>query len=63
MKAILGSWDPRPTPLLAEVTALRSKVAELKEELESLRAENAMLRDLTVDLDLEPEDALATSSA
>lgn len=63
MKAIIGSWDSRPTHLLAEVTALRSKVAELKKELASLRAENAMLRDLTGDLDREHEDALAASSA
>ncbi len=61
MKAIIGSWDPRPLHLLAEVTALRTKVAELKAELDSVRAENAELREQT--LDLEDHDVLAATPA
>jgi uncharacterized protein (DUF3084 family) len=52
MKAVIGSWDTRPYKLLAEVTALRSRVAQLTEQreqleaqLRALRAENAELRE------------------
>jgi hypothetical protein len=44
MKALVGSWDTRPARVLAELTALRTRVAELKGELERARAENAELR-------------------
>ncbi len=44
MKALVGSWDRRPQRVLAELTALRSRVAELQEELEESRAETAALR-------------------
>lgn len=49
MKALVGAWDNRPYRLLAEVSALRARVAELQAELEEAHAENAALRDtLTV---------------
>lgn len=44
MKALVGSWDHRPYKLLAEVTALRARVAELTEELRQERETNAALR-------------------
>jgi regulator of replication initiation timing len=46
MKALVGAWDHTPQKLLAEITALRTKVAQLTAELADLRAENAMLREL-----------------
>lgn len=46
MKALVGSWDTAPHKLLAELTALRSKVAQLKAEIEDLQAENSMLREV-----------------
>ena len=46
MKALVGSWDTAPHKLLAELAALRTKVAQLKSEIEDLRAENAMLREV-----------------
>ncbi|MEE8603092.1 hypothetical protein [Euzebya tangerina] len=46
MKAIVGSWDTVPHKLLAELTALRTKVAQLKAEIDELQAENAMLREV-----------------
>jgi len=53
MKAIIGSWDQRPYRLLAEATALRSRVAELEAELQVLREENATLRAAVHDSELE----------
>lgn len=44
MKALIGSWDHRPYKLLAELTALRTRVAELQQELAEERATNAALR-------------------
>ena len=44
MKALVGSWDHRPHRVLAELTALRTRVAELQHELEESRAETAALR-------------------
>ena len=51
MKAVLGSWENRPYRLLAEVAALRTRVAELQAEraelatqLEEIREENEVLR-------------------
>lgn len=44
MKALVGSLDHRPYQLLAENTALRGKVVELREELNRLEQENAALR-------------------
>ncbi|MGI9015642.1 MAG: hypothetical protein ACR2HR_00810 [Euzebya sp.] len=46
MKALVGSWDSAPHKLLAEITSLRTKVAQLKAEIEDLRAENVMLREM-----------------
>jgi regulator of replication initiation timing len=44
MKAIIGSWDNRPYRLLAELSALRARVADLQAELDQARAENDALR-------------------
>ena len=44
MKALVGSWDHRPYQLLAEVTALRSRVRELQEALDATQRENERLR-------------------
>lgn len=60
MKALVGSWDTAPHKLLAEITALRTKVAQLKAENADLRAENAMLRDLR---EAAAADELASTSA
>lgn len=59
MKALIGSWDQRPHHLLAEITALRTKVAELEAELAAVRAENEVLRNLGE----VASDVLATTSA
>ena len=60
MKAVLGSWENRPYRLLAEVAALRSRVAEFQQErtqmeaeLAAVREENEMLRELVRPDDLE----------
>ncbi|GEM_PF-5431990 len=45
MKALVGSWEHRPYQLLAEVTALRTRVRELEEALEKAEHENARLRE------------------
>ncbi len=45
MKALVGSWEHRPYQLLAEVTALRTRVRELEEALEKAERENALLRE------------------
>jgi|GEM_PF-4738930 len=44
MKALVGSWDNRPYRLLAENTALRTRVADLEQALEALSQENEALR-------------------
>lgn len=62
MKALVGSWDTAPHRLLAEITALRTKVAQLKAENGTLEAENAMLRGLLERADADT-DTLATASA
>lgn len=54
MKALVGSWDRRPYHLLAEITALRSRVSELERELAETRADNdALRRTLAATLDTE----------
>jgi hypothetical protein len=53
MKALVGSWDNRPYRLLAEVTALRARVAELERDLARARQENLVLRESVRDDDLE----------
>jgi hypothetical protein len=53
MKAIIGSWDHRPYQLLAEATALRTRVRELEAQLGQVREENAALREAMHDNDLE----------
>lgn len=45
MKALIGSWDNRPYRLLAEITALRARVAELEQELHRARDDNALLQE------------------
>lgn len=60
MKALVGSWDTHPHKLVAEITALRSKVAELKAEVADLKAENALLRERE-GADTEPVLASSTS--
>ena len=54
MKALIGAMDHRPYQMLAELTALRARVADLREELErseaekmALQAEVARLRSVT----------------
>jgi predicted lipase len=44
MKALVGSWEQRPYRLLAEVTALRSRVRDLEQSLHRAQEENAALR-------------------
>lgn len=44
MKALVGSWEQRPYRLLAEVTALRTRVRDLEQDLERAREENMLLR-------------------
>lgn len=51
MKALIGSWDNRPYRLLAEVTALRARVAELEQELRRAREDNALLQEALRDQD------------
>jgi hypothetical protein len=68
MKALVGSWDNRPHRVLAELTALRTRVAELHAELAAARDENAALRRALelqheVSLDAEMDDAEAVLSA
>jgi hypothetical protein len=50
MKALVGSWDTRPTRVLAELTSLRARVAELHRELDAARDENAALREALAEL-------------
>lgn len=45
MKALIGAWDHRPTPLLAEVAALRNRVVELERALARTEQENLALRE------------------
>jgi hypothetical protein len=58
MKALVGSWDQRPYQLLAEITALRTRVAELQAQLAGAREENAILRQLLRTHDVVPEDVV-----
>lgn len=62
MKALVGSWDQRPYQLLAEITALRTRVAELQAELTSAREENAILRQLLHTHDVVPDDLTVVAS-
>ncbi|HVL99207.1 MAG TPA: hypothetical protein VM324_07945 [Egibacteraceae bacterium] len=45
MKALIGSWDNRPYRLLAEITALRARVAQLEQELSRAHHDNALLQE------------------
>lgn len=45
MKALVGSWDQRPYHLVAEITALRTRVRDLEAALEREADENQRLRD------------------
>jgi hypothetical protein len=63
MKALVGSWDHRPYGLLAENTALRSKVGDLELALSHALEENAVLRAAladAVEVDLEAQVALSS---
>jgi septal ring factor EnvC (AmiA/AmiB activator) len=53
MKALVGSWDNRPYKLLAEITALRTKVGQLEDALTAAREENDRLRAQILDNDVE----------
>ena len=53
MKALIGSWDHQPYQLLAEATALRTRVRELEARLDEMQEENATLRDALHAHDLE----------
>lgn len=44
MKALVGSWDHRPHRLLAENTALRTRLAQLEGELRRVGEERDRLR-------------------
>ena len=44
MKALVGSWDHRPYQVLAELTALRTRIAELEQELREAHERNEALR-------------------
>lgn len=63
MKALVGSWDHRPYGLLAENTALRSRVGELQLALQHALEENEILRVALGDavaVDIEAEVALSS---
>jgi len=63
MKALVGSWDHRPYGLLAENTALRSRVGELTLALQHALEENEILRVAlgdAVEADIESEVALSS---
>ncbi len=62
MKALVGSWDQRPYQLLAEITALRTRVAELQSELTDARDENAILRQLLRTREEVPDDLTVVAS-
>lgn len=64
MKALVGSWDHRPYGLLAENTALRSKVGELSLALDRALEENAILRAALADavaVEVDNQVALSTT--
>lgn len=61
MKALVGSWDHRPYGLLAENTALRSRVGELEFALQRALEENEILRVALGDaVDIESQVALSS---
>lgn len=63
MKALVGSWDHRPYGLLAENTALRSRVGELELALQRSLEENEILRVALGDavaVDIESQVALSS---
>jgi hypothetical protein len=62
MKALVGSWDHRPYELLAEITALRTRVAELQAELSDAREENEVLRQLVHTGDVVRQDLSVVAS-
>jgi cell division protein FtsB len=43
MKALIGAMDNRPHQMLAELTALRTRVADLRQELAASEAEKTAL--------------------
>lgn len=55
MKTLVGAWDNRPYAFLAEITALRSRIAELEAALARAEEENAVLR-RTVDAGSHDDD-------
>jgi hypothetical protein len=61
MKALVGSWDHRPYGLIAENTALRTRVADLELALQRAQQENEQLRAALRDaVDVDAEVALTT---
>lgn len=63
MKALVGSWDHRPYGLLAENTALRSRLGELELALQRALEENEILRVALGDavaVDIESQVALSS---
>jgi hypothetical protein len=63
MKALVGSWDHRPYGLLAENTALRSRVGELELALQRALEENEILRVAlgdAVSVDIDAQVALSS---
>lgn len=61
MKALIGSWDNRPYQLLAEITALRTRVAELEQALQRAHQDNDLLQEALRECD-EAEVVVLTSS-
>lgn len=53
MKALIGSWDNRPYQLLAEATALRTRVRDLEARVAALQTENDSLREALHEHDLQ----------
>ncbi|GEM_PF-3641359 len=64
MKAIIGGVERRPHQLLAELTALRTRVRELEEALRREREANAQLRAMVdgTDSDLDLGELEATEA-
>lgn len=52
MKALVGAWDHRSAEVLAEIAALRARVAHLEEALTHAQEENKALRVALADRDV-----------
>lgn len=62
MKALIGSWDNRPYQLLAEITALRTRVGELEQALQRAHEDNDLLKDALREQDKADAVVLTTTS-